>query len=165
MRQQPPDRDRRTQGETPTEMPFEAPTRVERVFNRIFGLLVGLGIGLGHNYLVEVRGRKSGRLYSTPVDVLFLHDKLYLVAARGYTQWVRNALADGRVTLRKGRVREDFRIVVVGKSEKPEILMAYLNRFRLTVQRYFPIPAGSPASEFEALAARYPVLHLTPAEP
>ncbi len=148
----------------PKALPFEAPTRIERLFNRFFGLLLGLGIGLGHNYLVEVRGRKSGRLYSTPVDVLFLHDELYLVAGRGYAQWVRNALANGRVTLRKGRVREDFAVAAVADAEKPEFLAAYLSRFRLTVQRYFPVPAGSPAAAFEPLAARYPVLRLTPTQ-
>jgi hypothetical protein len=40
------------------------------VFNRVFGFLVGLGIGLKHNHLLRVRGRKSGNLYSTPVDLL-----------------------------------------------------------------------------------------------
>jgi hypothetical protein len=34
------------------------------VFRKAFGILVRLGIGL-HNYLVEVRGRKTGRLRET----------------------------------------------------------------------------------------------------
>jgi hypothetical protein len=51
---------------------FRAPTAGERVFNRIFGFLVGLGLGFSHNYLLQVRGRKSGRLYSTPIDLLEL---------------------------------------------------------------------------------------------
>ncbi len=148
----------------PKPLPFEAPTRMERLFNRAFGLLLRLGIGLGHNYLLEVRGRKSGQLYSTPVDVLFLRDRMYLVAGRGYTQWVRNALANGSVTLRKGRMREDFQAVAVADADKPELLAAYLSRFKLTVQRYFPVPAGSPATAFEPLAPRYPVLQLTSRE-
>ncbi len=146
---------------TATDCHFEPPTPIERVFNRVFGLLVGLGIGLNHNYLVEVSGRKTGRRYSTPVDVLFLDGKLYLVAGRGYTQWVRNALANGRVTLKKGRVREEFQVTAVADADKPEILLAYLNRFKRTVQRYFPVPAGSSAAAFLTVAARYPVLQLT----
>ena len=49
---------------------FDAPSPFERVFSRLFGMLVGLGLALPHNYLLQVHGRKSGRLYSTPVDVL-----------------------------------------------------------------------------------------------
>jgi len=59
---------------------FLQPTAVERLFNRFFGFLVGLGLGMKHNYLLEVRGRKSGKLYSTPIDLLELRDKRFLVA-------------------------------------------------------------------------------------
>ncbi|HXV84526.1 MAG TPA: hypothetical protein VEG60_32145, partial [Candidatus Binatia bacterium] len=71
---------------------FDQPTTVDRAINKLFGFLVGLGLGLRHNYLLQVRGRKSGRIYSTPVDVLRRDKKRYLVAPRGYTQWVRNAI-------------------------------------------------------------------------
>jgi len=69
-------------------IPFRKPSPGERVFNRIFGFLVGLGLGLPHNYLVEVRGRKSGRTFSTPIDLLEFGGKCFLVAPRGRTQWV-----------------------------------------------------------------------------
>jgi len=50
---------------------FMRPNVVERTFSRFFGFLVGtLGLGLSHHYLLEVRGRRSGRLYSTPVNLL-----------------------------------------------------------------------------------------------
>ena len=75
---------------------------MERAFNRLFGFLVGLGFGLKHNYLLQVRGRKSGKLYSTPIDLLEIGGKRFLVAPRGRTQWVRNAEAAGEVTLKKG---------------------------------------------------------------
>ncbi|HYR88413.1 MAG TPA: hypothetical protein VE422_30315 [Terriglobia bacterium] len=51
---------------------FNAPKPVERFFNKLFGFLVGLGLGFSYNYLLQVRGRRSGRLYSTPVNVLVL---------------------------------------------------------------------------------------------
>jgi hypothetical protein len=51
---------------------FRAPTSGERVFNRLFGFLFGFGLGFSHNYLLQVRGRTSGRLYSTPIDLLEL---------------------------------------------------------------------------------------------
>jgi deazaflavin-dependent oxidoreductase (nitroreductase family) len=139
---------------------FNQPTTVDRSINKLFGLLVGLGLGLRHNYLLQVRGRKSGRIYSTPVDVLEQNGKRYLVAPRGYTQWVRNASASGKVSLKKGRRSEEFRIRLVADDEKPEILKSYLDRYRLTVQRYFPVPAGSPTEVFRPLTREYPVFEL-----
>ena len=47
-------------------------------------------------------------------------------------------------------------------AEKPEILSAYLARFRPTVQRYFPVPAGAAAAELAGVAGRYPVFELQP---
>jgi hypothetical protein len=40
------------------------------MFNRAFGALVRMGLGFKRTYLLEVRGRTSGRLYSTSVDLL-----------------------------------------------------------------------------------------------
>ena len=141
---------------------FDQPSAFERLFTKLFGVLVGLGLGLSHNYLLQVRGRKTGRLYSTPVDVLTRDGRRFLVAGRGSTQWVRNALAAGGVSLKKGRRSEAFELRVIPDEEKPEILKAYLDRFRLTVQRYFPVSAGSPADTFRPLVARYPVFELIP---
>src|SRR5438552_17971933 len=89
---------------------FREPSAGERFFNRIFGFLVGLGLGFSYNYLLEVRGRKTGKLYSTPINLLELQGKRYLVAPRGRTQWVRNAEAAGEVTLKKGSSRQKFRL-------------------------------------------------------
>lgn len=139
---------------------FERPSAAERVFSKLFGVLIGLGLGLPHNFLLEVRGRKTGRLYATPVDVLVLDERRYLVAGRGYTAWVRNALASGTVALRKGRRREELRVRALSDEEKPAILKAYLDRFKLTVQRYFPLPAGSPVDAFRPLVDRYPAFEL-----
>src|ERR1700682_6270562 len=97
---------------------FRAPSAGERVFSRIFGFFVGLGLGFSYNYLLEVRGRKSGKLYSTPIDVLELKGKSYLVASRGRTQWVRNAEAAGEVTLKKASTRRKFRLSPIADAAK-----------------------------------------------
>jgi len=141
---------------------FDQPTALDRAINKLFGLLVGLGLGLPHNYLLQVRGRKSGRVYSTPVDLLSRNGKRYLVAPRGYTQWVRNASASSTLSLKKGRRSEEFAVRILSDDEKPEILKSYLDRYKLTVQRYFPVPAGSPNETFRPLAGQYPVFELIP---
>jgi deazaflavin-dependent oxidoreductase (nitroreductase family) len=139
---------------------FREPTAVEKIFNRVFGFLVGVGLGFSHNYLLEVRGRKSGKLYSTPVDLLELDGKRYLVAPRGRTQWVRNAEAAGEVTLKKGSTRQRFRLCPISDTDKPRILKAYLDNFKREVQTYFTVPAGSPAEAFVAIAGNYPAFEL-----
>jgi deazaflavin-dependent oxidoreductase (nitroreductase family) len=143
---------------TPTE--FRAPTVVERAFNRVFGFLVGFGLGFSYNYLLQVRGRKSGKLHSTPIDLLELGGKRFLVAPRGRTQWVRNAEAAGEVTLKKGRTRQRFRLRPIPDADKPEILKAYLDNFKREVQQYFPVAAGSAVQAVGELAASYPVFEL-----
>ena len=136
------------------------PSLFDRIVNRAFGFMVKLGFGLSHNFLLEVRGRKSGRIYSTPVNVLKHNGKRYIVAPRGDTQWVRNVVVNQNATLVKGAKREDIRLHAIVAEAKPEILRAYLDRYKLTVQRYFPIPAGSSAKEFEPLVRRYPVFEI-----
>jgi len=141
---------------------FREPTSAEKVFNRVFGFLVGLGLGFSHNYLLQVRGRKSGKLYSTPIDLLQYKGKRFLVAPRGRTQWVRNAEAAGEVTLKKGSSKQRFRLRPLSDSEKPEILKAYLDAFKREVQRYFPVAAGLPAEAFVEIAPSYPAFELQP---
>ena len=141
---------------------FRAPSPTERIFNHIFGFLVGFGVGFSYNYLLQVRGRKSGKLYSTPINLLEMDGKRYLVAPRGRTQWVQNAEAAGRVTLKKGRQSINYQLRALAHSEKPRILEAYLDRFRREVQTYFPVPAGSPAESFANMAENYPAFELIP---
>jgi hypothetical protein len=86
--------------------------------------------------------------------------KRFLVAPRGRTQWVRNAEAAGEVTLKKGAFRQSFRLRAIPDAEKPELLKAYLDRFKTTVQRYFPVPAGSDVQAFASVTANYPVFEL-----
>lgn len=139
---------------------FREPSGSERVFNRLFGFLVGLGLGFSYNYLLQVRGRKSGKLYSTPVNLLEMGGKRYLVAPRGRTQWVRNAEASGQVTLKRGRRTSSYRLRPLEGAEKLSVLKAYLDRFRREVQRYFPVAAGSPPDAFTSVADKYPAFEL-----
>jgi deazaflavin-dependent oxidoreductase (nitroreductase family) len=139
---------------------FRQPTAIERAFNKTFGFLVGMGLGFSYNYLLQVRGRKSGKIYSTPIDLLEIDGKRFLVAPRGRAQWVRNAEAAGEVTLKKGSKREKFGLRALSDEEKPAILKAYLDRFKREVQGYFPVAAGSPVEAFRELVQSYPAFEL-----
>ena len=140
--------------------PFLQPSPLERFFNRLFGVFVGWGIGPSYNYLLQVQGRKTGRVYSTPVNVLNYNGQRLLVAPRGETQWVRNARVTGEVWLKRGRSRQRFALRALDDRDKPEILREYLNRYRIAVQRYFPVPANAPLEAFASIARQYPVFEL-----
>lgn len=145
----------------PATQEFLKPSASEQFFNSAFGFLVGLGIGPSYCYLLQVRGRKSGKLYSTPVNLMEINGKHLLVAPRGRTQWVRNAEASGEIKLKRGSFNKRFRLKeVVGPGKMP-VLKEYLDRYHSAVQRYFTVRAGSPAEAFADVADRHPVFELT----
>ena len=139
---------------------FEKPTLIENLFGRAISALLRLGVGPAHMRVLEVRGRKSGTVYTLPVDPLQYEGKLYLVAPRGRTQWVRNVEASGEITLRRGRAVERYAVRPLAEAEKPPILKAYLDDFRREVQRFFPVAAGSTSDAFAPLSSRYPAFEL-----
>src|ERR1044071_1586335 len=143
-------------------MPYQRPTAAEGMINRVIGLLPRIGIGPRYMVLLQVRGRKSGRIYSTPVNLLDLNGRRYLVAPRGDTQWSRNAAASGDVPLVRGRSRETVKVKPMADANKPAILKAYLDQYASAVQQYFPVAAGSPLAAFAPLAANYPVFDISP---
>lgn len=145
-----------------SDPPFKALTWLERLFNGVIGALVGIGIGPAHMRVLEVRGRRSGRLYSLPVDLLDLDGGLYLVAPRGRTQWVRNVAASDVVVLRRGRRRQRYALRALPAAERPPVIKAYLDRFRREVAGFFPVPPDSPVEAFVPLASQYPAFALTP---
>lgn len=135
-------------------------------FNRIFGhalaFLVRIGVVRGHFYVLEVRGRKTGKTISLPVDPIDLDGRRYLVCARGESNWVRNARIAGEVVLARGMRRQRYAVRELPVSVRSPVLKAYLDRFASEVQRFFPVPKGSAVEAFDDLTPRYPVFELQP---
>jgi deazaflavin-dependent oxidoreductase (nitroreductase family) len=140
---------------------FVKETSIERFFNQSFGFLIRLGIGLAHHYLLITRGRKTGREYSTPVNVLELNGRRYLVASRGETGWVRNARAAGSVILKKGAKQWTVKVRELPEADRPPVIKEFLDRFASSVQRFYTIRAGAPVEDFRAVAASNPVFELS----
>jgi deazaflavin-dependent oxidoreductase (nitroreductase family) len=140
--------------------PFQKESTLDRFFNRLMGQALRLGFAPGYMRLLEVRGRKSGKLFTTPVNVLDFQGKRWLIAARGETAWARNARAAGRIVLRRGANTESLMIRELADADKPEVIKAFVDRFKSQVQRFFDVPAGSPADAFRATASRTPVFEL-----
>ena len=138
------------------------PGAVERIFGQALVLLIRIGLVRGHFYVLEVRGRKSGRTLSLPVDPLDLEGRRYLVCARGNANWVRNARSAGKVVLARAMRRQLYAVRELSPDLRPRVLKTYLDRFAGEVQRFFPVPKGSPVEAFNDLAPQYPVFELQP---
>ena len=139
---------------------FRPPSGIEALFNRMTGFLAGLGVGPSFIYLLQVRGRKSGRIFSTPVNLMEFRGRPVLVAPRGRTQWVRNAEAAGEITLKRGSKLLRYGLRPIADEDKPEILKEYLHRYASAVRKFFPVALGSPVEAFRPIAGNYPVFEL-----
>ena len=141
---------------------YLSPSAIERIFGRLLVAVIWIGLVRGHFYVLEVRGRKSGRTISLPVDPIEIGGRRYLVCARGNSNWVRNARAAGEVALVRALRRRHFALRELPPSQRPPVLKAYLDHFATEVQRFFPVPKGSAVEAFNDLAMRYPVFELLP---
>jgi hypothetical protein len=138
------------------------PGAVERIFGRLLTFLVRIGLVRSHFYVLEVRGRKSGRTLTLPVDPIEFEGRHYLVCARGDSNWVRNARTAGEVVLVRAMRRRHYAVRELPPGMRSPILKAYLDRFAGEVERFFPVPKGSPVEAFNDLAPHYPVFELQP---
>ncbi len=133
-------------------------THARRLVNVVIRRLALLGLAGGHTYLLTVRGRKTGRPYSTPVRLVEDGGR-WLVAPYGEVGWVRNARAAGEVTLRRGRRSETLAIEQVSPAEAAPVLREYVRSVAVT-RPFFDAGVDSPLEAFEAEASRHPVFRL-----
>jgi deazaflavin-dependent oxidoreductase (nitroreductase family) len=130
-----------------------------RVINRLIRGLLRLGVPLPHTYILSVRGRKSGRMYSTPVTLVEDNGARWLVAPYGEVSWVKNARASGEVTLRRGRRTETVKLVELAPEEAAPILKRYLIRAPV-VGPFFDVTPHSNDQDFVGEASRHPVFRI-----
>jgi deazaflavin-dependent oxidoreductase (nitroreductase family) len=134
----------------------------KNVFNRFVARLTKLGISVAGSRVLEVRGRKSGEWRRTPVNPLSFEGNRYLVAPRGHTQWVRNLRASGEGRLVVGRRAEDFTATELGDDEKPDLLRAYLEKWKWEVGAFFGgVGPDSPDAELRRIAPDHPVFRIS----
>jgi deazaflavin-dependent oxidoreductase (nitroreductase family) len=119
------------------------------------------GLSIWGSRILEVRGRTSGQVRQTPVNLLTLGDSRYLVAPRGVTQWVCNLRVAGEGALRLGRRSESFQTTEIPDSEKVPVLRAYLRRWKMEVGVFFEgVGADADDAELERIASNHPVFRV-----
>jgi deazaflavin-dependent oxidoreductase (nitroreductase family) len=133
------------------------------VFNRMVAFLTRRGLSVLGSRILAVKGRTSGQWRTTPVNLLILDGRRYLVAPRGETQWVRNLRAVGTGELRLGRRAEAFRGRELGADEKLPILRAYLKRWKAEVGIFFEgVGPDSTDDQIRAIAGKHPAFEVLP---
>jgi len=132
------------------------------VFNRAVAALTRAGLSVWGSRVLRVRGRRTGIWRSTPVNLLTVDGRRYLVAPRGETEWVRNLRVAGGGELRVGRRVEPFTAAEVTDADKVDILRAYLRRWKVEVGVFFGgVGARSTDEELAAIAPNHPVFVLS----
>jgi deazaflavin-dependent oxidoreductase (nitroreductase family) len=133
-----------------------------RLINSLFRALTRLGLGASCRHILTVPGRTTGRLYSTPVDIIDLDDQRWLVAGYGVTNWVRNVRAAGEVTLTRGRRSHRFGVEEAEARAAVPVLRKYMSEIRVT-RPYFDAAPDSPDEDVAAELPRHPAFRLIPA--
>jgi len=134
-------------------------TALRRLGNALITPLARFGLAGKRTHILTVTGRRSGRRYSTPVQLVLDGGDRWLVAPYGEREWVRNARAAGEVALTRARRTTTHRIEQVAPEEAAPVLREYL-RTTPIVKAYFDVDADAPLEAFAAEAARHPVFRL-----
>lgn len=155
---------------TPTPTPTATPTAqhvirpgwfTNKVLNRTVAWFSRRGVSLAGSRVLAVRGRKSGEWRRTPVNPLSYGGAVYLVSARGHVQWTRNMRVAGGGELFHGRRGRTFTAAEVPEGERPEILRAYLKKWKWEVGAFFQgVSPDSTDEELLAAAPRHPVFRV-----
>jgi deazaflavin-dependent oxidoreductase (nitroreductase family) len=138
-------------------------TLTRRIMNPLVVLAMRAGISVWGSRILEVRGRTSGAPRRTPVNLLDIDGRQYLVAPRGEGQWVRNVRADrGRLALILGRHRDERVAQELADAEKSPVLRAYLRRWKMEVGVFFDgVTADSDDADLQRIAPDHPVFLLS----
>lgn len=131
--------------------------------NAVIGPLTRVGLAGRHTYILTVRGRKTGKAYSTPV-ILIEDGERWLVAPYGEVGWVRNARAAGEVEISRAGHSAKLRIEELTPEQAAPILKRYLKSVSV-VRPFFDVTPDSPLDEFATEASRHPVFRLTEPRP
>ena len=112
----------------------QTPWFVKHIINPIF-------MRMGALPVLGVRGRRSGKLLRTPVNVVELNGVHYVTSPRGETGWSRNLRASGECWVKQNGREQHFRASEVPPAERGPIIAAYLSKYgRGTREQFEKLP-------------------------
>ena len=138
------------------------------VVHRMLSLGIPVSI-LGPMMLLTVRGRRSGRARTVPVDVHDITGRRYLIATHGVGAWVLNLRAAGEGTLRLGRRRTAFTARELALEEAGPIMHAALGALVASdgwcgdgLRNNLRVERGSTDPDYVTAARDHPVFEVQP---
>ena len=144
------------------------PGTLMRWWNRMDVVLYSAGLlARDHTAVLDVPGRRTGRITSVPVAIADVGRDEYLVSMLGpEANWVRNLDAAGGVAVLHRRGREfGVRLEPVPVDERAPILRRYLT-VAPGARPHLGLKPSAPLSAFEHIAADHPVFRIRePAAP
>jgi deazaflavin-dependent oxidoreductase (nitroreductase family) len=122
-----------------------APWFVQHILNPIF-------LRTGAMPILAVRGRRSGKLIRTPINVLEMGAVRYVTSPRGETGWSRNLRASGECWVKVNGTERRYRATEVPVAERPAVIAAYLEKWGNQTRAQFeklPAPVDHPTFKLE----------------
>ncbi|MEU4240694.1 nitroreductase/quinone reductase family protein [Actinoplanes sp. NPDC026619] len=142
-------------------MRYLVPNRSAEMFNSVAKWLTARGVSVLGSRVLAVRGRQSGAVRTTVVNLFSYQGERYLLAPRGTTQWVRNLRAAGEGELRLGRGAQSFTPVEIADADKTPLIRLYLRKWAWETGAFFDgLKADSPDEEIAAAAPGFPVFRI-----
>jgi deazaflavin-dependent oxidoreductase (nitroreductase family) len=132
---------------------------IVRFVNRMMAGMIRRKAAPAHTYLLTVRGRKTGKIYSAPVNLIEHGGQRWLVSPYGEVNWVKNARAAGEISLFRDGVTEILKIRELASQDSAPILKEYITLVGI-VRPYFDVQPDAPLEDFINEAPRHPVFLL-----
>src|SRR5262245_1413404 len=152
------------------ERMYRRPSRLRvTLFDPLARFLIRRGLAPGGDRpdgygmrVLEVRGRKTGRLYQRPVAVGEVDGRLYIVSLWGESEWALNLRSDAAAKLRVGsRIEPIEGHELKNEEEKAGVLLAIGRKYPGTYGRYFKLnPMQVTLEQARELATQYPVFRI-----
>jgi deazaflavin-dependent oxidoreductase (nitroreductase family) len=134
------------------------------LFNPIARRVLRVGALMGPNALITVRGRKTGEPRTTPVALVEIDGKRWVIGTFGEVNWVRNLRAAGAATLSVGSRREEVRSVELTPEEGAvffrDVIGPYVRRMRIGTLLLSVLRSRDILDDPAGAAARRPVFEL-----
>ena len=146
------------------------PARIPRLvpfFNPLAMRLLRRGRLMGPNTLLTVRGRKSGEMRTTPVALVELEGRRWIIGTFGETNWVRNLRAASEAIIAVRDRRETVHAHELSRDEAAEFFATTLKPYVAGIPLGFGrvllgiLGAGDIVMDPTGAAAHRPVFELT----
>lgn len=132
-----------------------------RLVNTALQQMAQRGMGAPYLHVLTVKGRKSGRPHSTPVDVMELSGERWLVAPYGATNWVHNVRSAGEATLSRAGHSAVYKVVPATVEEALPVIRKYMTDVPIT-RAYWDARPDASDQAIRAEFQTHPVFRLVP---